>query len=196
MAPTICNSAALYIESMQDRLNALDSQSIDTLASWLFNIWRNDRLVVTLGNGGSAFTASHLVTDLVKTAAVDGRRRLRAISLADNMGLVTAVGNDLDYEEVFAYQLESFARRDDLAIAISASGNSPNVIKAARWANAHGVQVVALTGFDGGKLATMADLSIHVPSNNYGIIEDLHLAIGHMISQSLRCRILNDGDAS
>jgi D-sedoheptulose 7-phosphate isomerase len=196
MAATICSNAATYLAELNKLLANLDHVSIDAVTARVYRAWQNDQLVMTLGNGGSAFTASHFVTDLVKTAAVEGRRRLRAVSLSDNMGLVTAVGNDLDYDQTFVYPLESFARPDDLAIAISASGNSPNVVQACRWAKDHGVDVVALTGFAGGKIAAIADLHVNVPSNNYGLIEDLHLSVGHMISQSLRSMISSDGTIS
>jgi len=193
MAATICKSAEDYLSELHGLVKKLNSAAIEEVTERVFEAWKNDRLVLTLGNGGSAFTASHFVTDLVKTAAVDGCRRLRALSLADNIGLVTAIGNDINYEQTFVYSLESFARVDDVVIVISASGNSPNVVEACRWAKENGVQVVALTGFTGGRIASIADVHVNVPSNNYGMIEDLHLSIGHMMSQSLRSKILRDG---
>jgi D-sedoheptulose 7-phosphate isomerase len=192
MAITVCDNAALYLVELTAQLSRIDPVAIDGVAERVFRAWQNDRMVVTFGNGGSAFTASHFVTDLVKTAAIAGRRRLRAVSLTDNIGLVTAVGNDLNYEQTFVYPLESFARQSDLAIAISASGNSPNVVQACRWAKDHGVGVIALSGFSGGQISTIADLHVNIPSDNYGVIEDLHLSIGHMISQKLRSLILSD----
>ncbi|WP_425398126.1 SIS domain-containing protein [Aeoliella sp.] len=181
---------------MSQTLGDLDHQAIDSLAGVVYAAWRKDQLVSTLGNGGSASTASHFVADLVKTAAVDGQKRLRAICLSDNIGLLTAIGNDIHYGDTFQYPLEAFARPGDTLIAISASGNSPNVVRACEFALTNGVQTVALTGFTGGAIGDMADLHVNVPSCNYGIIEDLHLAIGHMITQSLKARILSDCDSS
>lgn len=192
MPMTVCDNAAAYLAELNKLLGNIDHAAIDVLAERVLRAWQYDRLVITFGNGGSAFTASHFVTDLVKTAAVEGRRRLRAVSLSENMGLVTAVGNDLDYEQTFVFPLESFARANDLAIAISASGDSPNVVQACLWAKDHDVEVIALTGFAGGRIASIADLHINVPSNNYGLIEDLHLSVGHMITQKLRFMILSD----
>ena len=145
------------------------------------------------GNGGSSFTASHHVLDYIKTAAVDGQRHLQAISLVDNIGMTTAVSNDVGFDESFRYSLASFAKPADVAVAISGSGNSPNVVKACQWAKANGLCVVALTGFDGGLIGPMADIHIHVPSDNYGMIEDLHLSVGHAAAQALHDRILTVG---
>lgn len=194
MAATICESAEVYLSELHALVKKLNAEAIEAVAERVYRAWKSDHLVLTLGNGGSAFTASHFVTDLVKTAAVDGCRRLKALSLADNIGLVTAIGNDINYEQTFVYSLESFSRADDLVIAVSASGNSPNVVEACRWAKGNGVHVIALTGFTGGRIASIADVHVNVPSNNYGMIEDLHLSIGHMISQSLRSKILRDGN--
>lgn len=189
MAGSTCASATEYLGRLRDMVDALDASAIDALADRLFQAWQDDRLVVVFGNGGSAYTASHFVTDFLKTASVDGQRRLRAMSLVDNYGLTTALGNDIHYDQSFLYPLQAYARPGDLAIAISGSGNSPNVVHAAEWAKANSVFLAGLTGFSGGKLAELADLNIHVPSDNYGIIEDLHLSVGHMISHALVSRI-------
>jgi len=173
-------------------LAEVDASVIDALTDLVFQSWLDDRQVIAFGNGGSAYTASHFVTDLVKTAAAEGQRHLRAISLLDNTGLVTAVSNDIGYEQFLCYQLESYGRPGDLAVAISGSGNSPNIVNACRWATENGLSLVAITGFDGGKIAAMSDLHINVPSDNYGLIEDIHLAVGHMVSQALKARIAID----
>ena len=124
-----------------------------------------------------------------------GKRRLRASNLGDNVGLATAIANDINYEAVFSYVLETHARPGDVAVAISASGNSPNVVKACEWARANGMKVAALTGFTGGRIAPLADVHVHIPSDNYGLVEDLQLAVGHMAAQSLQRR-LELGDAT
>ena len=194
MAGTILASAKAYLEGLGDILDRIDAEVIEQFASLLFEAWRDGRRVFVFGNGGSASTASHHACDFVKTAAVDGQRRLKAMSLVDNIGLGTALGNDISYDETFSYPLATYARRGDLAVAISGSGNSANVVRACEWAKAHGVTVVGLTGFSGGRLKELADVHIHVPSDNYGIVEDLHLTIGHIAAQVFKSRVLSETD--
>ncbi len=190
MAGVICASAQAYLDEMGRLLGGIDCSTIDALADCLHDVWRGDRQVFVYGNGGSAYTASHFVTDLVKTAAVDGVRRLRAVSLVDNYGLTTAIGNDINYDQTFQFPLEAYGREGDLAIAISGSGNSPNVVNACQWAREHKLKVACLTGFKGGKIAGMCDVHINIPSDNYGLIEDLHMSVGHMISQAFKARLI------
>jgi D-sedoheptulose 7-phosphate isomerase len=189
MAFTTCNGATEYLQAMQAQLARLDPSAIDRYVDLIFQAWQDDRLVLVFGNGGSAYTASHHVTDYVKTAAVDGRRRLRAISLVDNIGLTTALGNDISYDDTLCYPLESYARPGDVAVGISCSGNSPNVVKACQWAKDHGMSVVAITGFSGGRIGSIADVHIHVSSDNYGVVEDIQMMIGHIVAQSLQARV-------
>ncbi len=183
------DNALSYVGSLKEVLDKVDWRAVDRLADLLFDLWQDDRQVIVFGNGGSACTASHYVADVVKTAAVAGERPLRALSLVDNTGLMTAVGNDNGYGQTFAYSISAFARPGDTAIAISGSGNSPNVVGACRAAKDRGVTLVCLTGFDGGQISHLADLHIHVPSDNYGVIEDIHLSIGHMITQALKAKV-------
>lgn len=189
MAGTICNNAKQYLDGLTELIQRVDPEPIDALADALFEIWEGDRHVFVYGNGGSAYTASHFVTDLVKTAEVENQRRLRAISLVDNYGLTTAMGNDISYDDTFVYPLESYARPGDLAIAVSCSGNSPNVVRACEWAKGNGMKVACLTGFAGGKIADLADIHINIPSDNYGLIEDLHLSVNHMVAQAHKARV-------
>lgn len=186
---TVCDGSRHYFAEMAALLGRLDHDAIDRFGDLLFQCWESDRQVLVMGNGGSASTASHYVTDLVKTASVPGVRRLRTLSVTDNPGLTTAIGNDIAYEDTFLFPLEAYGRDGDLLIAISGSGNSPNIVKAVRFAKEHGIEVAALTGFDGGAIGRLADLHVNVPSDNYGLVEDLHLSIGHMIGQGLRARI-------
>ncbi|MFQ5462944.1 MAG: SIS domain-containing protein [Phycisphaerae bacterium] len=190
MDDTTYTDAQAYLDGLRSLLSRIDASSINALTDLLLRTWRDDRVVLVFGNGGSASTAGHWVTDLVKTAGVEGMRSLRAISLADNMGLTTAIANDLDYCDSFRFALEAYARPGDVAVAISASGNSPNIVVACEWAKLHSIHVVALTGFSGGSIAELADLHIHVPSDNYGLVEDTHLSIGHMVTQSLKARVM------
>ncbi|MHC4472357.1 MAG: D-sedoheptulose-7-phosphate isomerase [Planctomycetota bacterium] len=196
MAGSITQSAGEYLEVLSEMLSRVDRDAIDAYADLLFSAWKEDRSVFVFGNGGSAFCASHHVSDYVKTAEVEGQHRLRAFSLADNTGMLTAIGNDLSYDDVFVHQLESYAKPGDVAVAISCSGNSPNVVKACEWAREHGLPVVALTGFSGGKVGPLADIHINFPSDNYGIVEDMQQSVGHNVTQRLQSRVLEEAKRS
>lgn len=190
MAGTVCKDARSYIDEMTKLLRELDPAPMNAFADCVYQAWRDGRRVFVFGNGGSASTSSHYVADFVKTAAVEGQKRLAAFCMNDNIGLLTALGNDISYDETFSYPLASYAQPGDVAVALSCSGNSPNVLHACRWAREHGLTVVALTGFEGGKLKDLADIHINIPSTNYGLIEDLHLSVNHVVAQSLHTRIL------
>lgn len=189
MAGHVCNTAASYLMRMSDLLARLDHAAVDAYADLLMQAWQADRCIFVFGNGGSASCASHHVADYVKTASVVGERRLRAISLVDNKEMLTAIGNDIGYDDVFVHQLESLARPQDIAVAISCSGNSPNVTNACRWAKTNGMPVVAISGFKGGLIGAIADIHINIPDDNYGIVEDLQLSVGHMVAQRLHCLV-------
>ena len=182
-------TASSYIAEMSRALSQVDPGATERFADIVFAAWRDNRHVFVFGNGGSAYTSSHFVTDLVKTASVEGKKRLHATSLVDNVGLTTAIGNDISYDDIFRFPLASYARSGDIAIGISCSGNSPNLLRACEWAKETGLTVIALTGFSGGKVKNLANLHINVPSENYGVIEDLHLSIAHIVAQGLKARI-------
>ena len=147
------------------------------------------RTIFIIGNGGSASTASHMAIDLTKGTQVEGGHRLRVISLTDNVAALTAWANDSSYNDVFTEQLKVLAKRDDILIAISVSGHSENVIEAVSWANKHGVGTIGFIGNDGGELKTLVDADITVSSRNYGVVEDFHLSLGHILSQFIRKHI-------
>lgn len=138
------------------------------------------------GNGGSASTASHVICDLNKFASGPNAPPFRAHSLNDSISTMLAVANDVAYEQIFAAQLRNFLRPDDLLVAISGSGNSPNVLAAVAYAKSIGARTVGITGFAGGKLKAMADLSVHVPVNDMQIAEDVHMMIQHAAAQALQ----------
>lgn len=141
--------------------------------------------IITCGNGGSASTASHYITDWNKMINLATGRKFRGISLCDNIGAITAFANDLSYDEVFAGQLKAIMDEGDLLIAISGSGNSPNVLKAVEYANANGADTLAVVGYDGGKLLPLAKQHILVPSFDMQMCEDIHLMFGHMVMKTL-----------
>jgi D-sedoheptulose 7-phosphate isomerase len=189
MAGTVTGNARDYLDILGAMVAKVDRDAVDAYGDLLFETWKADRAVYVFGNGGSAACASHHVADYVKTAQVEGQRRLRAFCLADNTPMLTAIGNDIGYDDVFVHALESYARPGDVAVAISASGNSPNVVKAGQWALDHGLRLVALTGFSGGKIGALAHIHIHFPSDNYGIVEDMQQSVGHNVTQRLHSRV-------
>ena len=189
MGGTMITSASAYFAEMQRAAAGMDQRASERYADVLFAAWQRDATVHIFGNGGSHANASHTVADFVKTAMVDGKRRLRALCMSDNLPMLTAVGNDLSYADSFAFQLESYARTGDVAVAISCSGNSPNIMKAVDAAKKMGLTVIGLTGLKGGKLGPASDIHINVPSENFGVIEDLHMSVGHITAQMFHNRL-------
>jgi len=185
MMRSMCQSAKDYFDTLNRVATTIDYGIIDQLVERLVQARGDNRPVFVFGNGGSASTSGHFGLEFTMTGQAGGPKALQVRSLSDNVGLLTALANDISYDEVFRYQLESYASAGDIAIAISGSGNSPNILNACQWAKDNGIIVIALTGFDGGKLKELADIHINIPSNNYGIIEDLHMSIGHIIGQRL-----------
>jgi D-sedoheptulose 7-phosphate isomerase len=143
------------------------------------------RQIITCGNGGSAYAASHFITDWNKMVNLATGRKFRGLSLCDNLGLVTAFANDVSYDEIFAGQLRAILEPGDLVIAVSGSGNSPNVVKAVEYANAAGAETLALVGYDGGRLKLLATHAVWVPSFDMQLCEDVHLMFGHMVMKAL-----------
>ncbi len=141
--------------------------------------------IITCGNGGSAYAASHYITDWNKMVNLATGRKFRGISLCDNLGMVTAFANDIAYEEIFAGQLKAILDKDDLVIAISGSGNSANVVKAVEHANQAGADTLAVVGYDGGILKRIATCSVWVPCFDMQLCEDMHLMFGHMVMKAL-----------
>jgi len=181
-----------YLRNLHTAADALPRDKLLTLGEMLFRAYAAGKQVFTLGNGGSASTASHMAADLAKNTIGPNMRRFRIISLNDNVSLMTALANDVGYENVFSEQLESLLRAGDLLIVISASGNSPNVVRAIHAARARSAEVAALLGFDGGRAAELADLSIVVPSRHYGVVEDVHLTINHILVDHFKLRLADE----
>jgi D-sedoheptulose 7-phosphate isomerase len=183
------NSTAEYLRGVAQVLHHLPCSAIDNMAEFLFQAYTEERTIFVFGNGGSAGLASHFACDLAKGTAVNGNRRFRVMSLTDNIPLMTAWANDARYEDIFAEQMRNFVQPQDLAFAISGSGNSPNVLNALQLARQAGAFTLGLAGFQGGKMKDFCDLCVVVPSDNMQIIEDLHLSISHCVFSMLRNRI-------
>lgn len=180
------HDVSAYLAGLNGVIAALPREPLAQVTQLVLDACRTGHTVVIFGNGGSAATASHLACDLAKTACVPGHSRVRALALTDNVPLLTAWGNDASYEVVFAEQVRTLVRRRDVAIAISASGNSPNILAGAIAAREVGAAVVGVTGFGGGKLQALCDVCLVVPSHEYGPVEDLHMIFVHAVTAAVR----------
>ncbi len=176
-----------YLAGLRTALDGIDRTQVQRLVDALLAAHAADRAVYVCGNGGSAATASHMVNDLVKAPTdAAGCRPIRAFGLADCVPLMTALANDIDYAHMFSKQVEAYGREGDLLIAISASGNSPNVVEAARVARDRGMVVAALTGFSGGRMKDLADVHVNVPNPCFGQVEDAHMILEHALVELLK----------
>jgi len=179
-----------YLGSYRDALieawQSVDVHAASRAAKLLETAVVGGRTVFSCGNGGSAAIANHLLCDFIKGVQTDTALRPRVISLASHLELITAIANDIAYDEIFVYQLRTMATADDVLLTISSSGDSENIVRAIEWAHAHRVSSIALTGFDGGRSARLADVNLHVRAENYGIVEDVHQSLMHSLAQYLR----------
>ena len=190
LAPREINRSETYFLGVESVLRRLPFALIDRVADELWQAYLDGRSVYVFGNGGSAALASHCACDLGKGTVTNGNRRFRILALTDNVPLMTAWANDACYDDVFAEQLTPFIDKGDIALAISGSGNSPNVLKALHVAREAGAFTIGLTGFQGGKMKPLCDLCVIVPSDNMQVIEDVHVSVNHSVFISLRSRML------
>ncbi|MDH3214355.1 MAG: SIS domain-containing protein [Myxococcales bacterium] len=191
--PTYASSAD-YLKQVAELLEALPDPS-DRFVEALYAGFEQGRTVFLVGNGGSAANASHFGQDLAKgtLSSMSATRRFRVVPLTDNIGFITALANDEGYDSIFEQQLRNLAASGDLLVAISGSGNSPNVIRAAEYARSIGMTVIGVTGFDGGKLKALADVSVHIPVDDMGMTEALHGVVFHLAMCRLRERLAAAG---
>src|SRR5438132_3669194 len=184
-----------FLERVGQELLRLNPAEVQALANAIDDCYVQQRFVFVCGNGGSGSNASHFCEDLGKGTLRredfdnDQKKRLRILSLTDNTPSILAWGNDEGFERVFVEQLKNLAGPGDLLIAISGSGNSPNILRAVEWANAHGLKTFGCTGFNGGKLRTLAQQGLHVPLDDMGIVESIHLTAFHWVVDNLHARI-------
>ena len=169
-----------YIRAQNATLSSVPVEAIARLVELLRQAQAEDRQVFICGNGGSAANASHFATDLGKGASDKLGKRFRVLSLTDNVAWMTALGNDYAYEDIFAGQLQNFARPGDLLLSISVSGNSPNCVKALAWAKKNGVKTLVIVGAKRGRMAEVADEAIVINETHYGRVEDVHMNLLHM----------------
>ncbi len=191
--------AKAYLERLRVELARVDATAVERWADLVFDLWTRGSTLYLIGNGGSAAAASHLSVDLGKgTVAADNlrdesHRRLRVVSLTDNVPWITAAANDLDYEQVFVQQLMSAATGGDALIAFSGSGNSPNVLAAVDWANRHGLRTFGVTGFDGGRLKELQQDGVHVDLDDMAMVESVHVSLFHWVVDDVYARTRQTG---
>src|SRR5215469_1060156 len=184
-----------FLERVGQELLRVDPAEIKRLADLMYNCYERGRMIFVCGNGGSGSNASHFCEDIGKGTLRredfynDKKKRVRILSLTDNTPYILAWGNDEGFDRIFVEQLKNLASPGDLLIAISGSGNSPNVLRAVEWANRHDLKTFGCTGFSGGKLRTLAHHNFHVPLDDMGIVESIHLAAFHWIVDDLHKRI-------
>jgi D-sedoheptulose 7-phosphate isomerase len=190
--------AAAFLDRAAKELGRINPVELQALADAIYRCYEERRFVFLIGNGGSGSNASHFCEDLGKCTLRredfdnDSRKRLRTLSLTDNTPYILAWGNDEGFERVFVEQLKNLASPGDLLIAISGSGNSPNILRAVEWANRHGLRTFGCTGFNGGKLRTLAQHGLHVPLDDMGIVESIHLTAFHWVVDNMHAR-MNQG---
>jgi D-sedoheptulose 7-phosphate isomerase len=184
-----------FLERVAQELMRVNPVEVQALADLIFDCYQNRRFVFVVGNGGSGSNASHFCEDLGKCTLRredyddDTKQRLRILSLTDNTPYILAWANDEGFERVFVEQLKNLSSEGDLLVAISGSGNSPNILRAVEWANRHGLKTFGCTGFNGGKLRTLAHKGLHVPLDDMGIVESIHLTAFHWVVDNLHARI-------
>jgi D-sedoheptulose 7-phosphate isomerase len=176
-----------YTKRLAEILEAVDKNAVEQVVDVFDKAISEHKAIYLIANGGSSAAASHMVNDLVPNSLVAGKPGIRAFSLTDNSASVTAVANDAGYENIFSYQLEAYMQPGDVVLAMSVSGNSENVLRGVKYAQQHGGYTIGWTGFDGGQLAKLCDLNVHIPTtrDEYGPVEDAFTVLGHMVSNYL-----------
>ncbi|HEY0832489.1 MAG TPA: SIS domain-containing protein [Azospirillum sp.] len=181
---------AAYRDEVMRAWHSVDGAAVGRAAAMIGDAVRRGSLIFSCGNGGSAAISNHLLCDFLKGMTVDSGLAPRVVSLPASVELITAVANDIEFADVFVHPLRTMARPGDLLISISSSGNSENIVRAVAWARGNGVGSIALTGFAGGRSAGIADVNLHVDAANYGVVEDVHQSLMHVLAQYLRQRAM------
>ncbi len=175
-----------YRQAMAEAWETVDPAAFERGAAMIGEAIRGRRVIYACGNGGSAAISGHLMCDFLKGIQTNTALRPRVVSLASHLELITAIANDINYAEVFAFQLKTMAEPGDVLITISSSGNSENIVRAIDWSRQNGVGTIAMTGFAGGRSSKLAEINLHVEAENYGIVEDIHQSMMHAFAQYLR----------
>ena len=181
-----------YTYEMQKAYDSIDLEELDKIASLLINSIKDKKKIYTCGNGGSSAISEHFVCDFLKGSSTGTDISPIIHSLSSNTPTLTAVANDIDYESVFSFSLERYGEKGDILICVSSSGNSPNIVKAIKAAKTLGMITVSFVGFSGGKARDESDYSIHIPNENYGVVEDTHHSLMHILAQYVRIKSLTN----
>lgn len=188
-----------YVARLCKELDRIDQAALERWADCIYRAWQQDRWVFVIGNGGSGCNASHMSEDLGKSTLHpedlldESKKRLKVLSLTDNVGWIMAVGNDVSYEQIFVQQLMNYGSAGDVLVAISGSGNSPNILRAVEWAERHGLQTFGLTGYSGGRLKEIQQDGLHVALDDMGMVESIHLSLFHWVLNDVFARINRAG---
>jgi len=179
-----------FIQDLKKHLDKINKDEIENAIALIYDSCIKNKTVFIIGNGGSASNASHLAQDLSRVSIFhqNKEKSIKAISLTDNISFITAVANDFGFENIFTSQLKTFADEGDVLIAISCSGNSKNIIHAVNFAHSQNMTVFGITGYDGGQLKQLSEMHIHVPLNDFGIVESIHSVIFHYLATEIRSR--------
>jgi len=188
-----------YLQRLKDEIDRLDQDAIQRWSDLVYQAWENEKFVFVFGNGGSGTNATHFSEDLGKSSLRpddlmdETKKRLKIMSLTDNLGWIMAVGNDVGYDQIFQQQLMNYGSAGDLVIAISGSGNSPNIINAVEWSKRHGLTTFGISGYNGGKLKELQDDGLHVALDDMGMVESIHLCAFHWVLNDVFARINGEG---
>ena len=181
-----------YFDQLSAAGHSVNGGAMNEAAEILGAAYERRACIFVCGNGGSAAIANHLVCDHLKGVQTDTETRPRVISLASSIETITAVANDISYDDIFIYQLRTLAEPGDVLVTISSSGDSENVVRVAAWARDNDCPVIAMTGFGGGRSAKLASVNLHVDSDNYGVVEDTHQSLMHILAQYLRMKRMDE----
>ena len=190
---TVADLADDYFGHYAQAAGSVDRTRLAEAAAMLDAAYAGGAMVYVCGNGGSVAISNHLICDHLKGAQTNTDLKPRVVSLAATLETITAIANDISYDEIFVYQLRTLAEAGDVLISISSSGNSENVVRACQWAKKNGVYVIAMTGFAGGRSAALADVNLHVDGDNYGVVEDTHQSLMHILAQFIRLSRMDAG---
>ena len=181
-----------YFKQYVEASSSIDQTKLAKAADILLNAYKNLKTLYVCGNGGSASISNHLACDHGKLLATDTDLKPRVQSLSTNIEVITAIANDISYDQVFVHQLKLSANPGDILMTVSSSGDSENVVQAAQWAREFGLEVISMTGFSGGRTAKISNVNLHVDGNNYGVIEDVHQSLMHLLGQYLRQLLMDE----